>query len=159
MLLTRHPDSNHATEWISDATEKAFHDWQNRVPLVKLERAFKQGLRMATTAAGLVKAAKAVIKEIDCTSARALVGGDTVFIDVREPPEWQDGTISGALCVPRGVLEWRAETEEILKNKSVPVIIYCKSGGRSALAARTLEELGFENVKSLAGGYDAWTGA
>jgi len=114
---------------------------------------------MATTAAELVKAAKQTITEIDCDAARELVAGNTVFIDVREPPEWKDGTVTNALCIPRGVLEWRAESEEALKNRSVPIVVYCKSGGRSALAAKTLQELGFTDVKSLAGGYEAWSGA
>jgi len=113
---------------------------------------------MAKTAEDLVKAAKAVITEITIADARPLLGGGTLFVDVREPPEWKDGTVPDALCIPRGVLEWRAAEEDPLKDKSVPLVVYCKSGGRSALAAQTLEELGFDNVKSLAGGYEAWSG-
>ena len=113
---------------------------------------------MVKTAADLVRAAKAEINEIDVATARTCLGGHTVFIDVREPPEWKDGTVPDALCIPRGVLEWRAESEDPLKDKSVPLVIYCRSGGRSALAAQTLQQLGFKDVKSLAGGYEAWTG-
>ena len=113
---------------------------------------------MAKTAEDLVRAAKAEITEITVVEAKALGETSTVFIDVREPPEWKDGTIPQALCIPRGVLEWRAESEDPLKDKSIPVIVYCKSGGRSALAAQTLQQLGFDDVKSLAGGYEAWTG-
>lgn len=113
---------------------------------------------MALTAADLVGAAKAEIHEIDVVEAKTLVDGKAIFVDVREPPEWQDGTVPGALCIPRGVLEWRAESEDPLKDKTVPVVVYCKSGGRSALAAQTLQQLGFNNVKSLAGGFEAWTG-
>ncbi|MDA0824169.1 MAG: rhodanese-like domain-containing protein [Proteobacteria bacterium] len=112
---------------------------------------------MALTAEDLVKAAKAEIKEISVADARALHGSGVVFIDVREPPEWKDGTVSDALCIPRGVLEWRSAADEPLKDKSKPVIVYCKSGGRSALAAQTLQKLGFEDVKSMAGGFDAWS--
>jgi len=112
---------------------------------------------MAKTAEDLVRAAKAEITEISVPEAKALVGGKTIFIDVREPPEWVDGTVAGALRIPRGVLEWRAASEEALKDPSVPLVIYCKSGGRSALAAQTLGQLGFANVKSLAGGYEAWS--
>ncbi len=112
---------------------------------------------MATTAAEMVKAAKAQITEIDVAQAKSLGDGKTVFIDVREPPEWQDGTVPDALRIPRGVLEWRIEDEAALKNKSVPIVVYCKSGGRSALAAKTLQDLGYANVKSLAGGYEAWS--
>lgn len=113
---------------------------------------------MATTAEEMVKAAKAEIVEISVADAKALADGEALFVDVREPPEWKDGTINNALCVPRGVLEWRAASEEPLKDKSVPLVVYCKSGGRSALAALTLQQLGFSDVKSLAGGYEAWTG-
>ena len=80
------------------------------------------------------------------------------LVDVREPPEWKDGTIDGAVCVPRGVLEWKAESEDELKDKSAALVVYCKTGGRSALAAQTLQELGYTNVKSLAGGFEAWSG-
>ena len=111
---------------------------------------------MATTAEELVKAAKAEITEISVPQAKQLAGSDVVFVDVREPPEWQAGTIGGALCIPRGVLEWRAAVDEPLKDKTTPVVVYCKSGGRSALAAQTLQQLGFSDVKSLAGGYEAW---
>lgn len=110
---------------------------------------------MAKTAIDLVKEAKAQITEISVEEAKGLLD-NAVFIDVREPPEWQDGTVPSALRIPRGVLEWRSASEEPLADKSAPVIVYCKSGGRSALAANTLQQLGFSNVKSLAGGYDAW---
>ena len=111
---------------------------------------------MATTADELVKAAKAEITEISVADAKPLNGGGTVFVDVREPPEWKDGTVEDALRIPRGVLEWRSSSDEPLKDKSVAVVVYCKSGGRSALAAQTMQQLGFDNVKSLAGGYEAW---
>lgn len=113
---------------------------------------------MAKTAADLVGAAKAVITEISLEDAKKLPPGAARFVDVREPPEWKDGTIEGAVCIPRGVLEWKAESEDELKDKSAPFIVYCKTGGRSALAAQTLQELGYTNVKSLAGGYEAWSG-
>jgi sulfur dioxygenase len=111
---------------------------------------------MGTTAAALVKAAKASVTEVSVTNAKDLVGQGVVFVDVREPSEWQAGTISDALRIPRGVLEWRAEEDAPLKDKSTPIVVYCKSGGRSALAAQTLGQLGFDNVQSLAGGYEAW---
>ncbi len=113
---------------------------------------------MTQTAADMVSAAKAQIREINVVEAKALLDGKAVFVDVREPPEWKDGTVPGALCIPRGVLEWRAESEEPLKDRSVRVVVYCKGGGRSALAAQTLQQLGFSNVSSLAGGFEAWAG-
>ena len=113
---------------------------------------------MAKTIEEIVKAAKAAIKEVSVAEARALHSDRTTFVDVREPPEWQDGTVDGALRIPRGVLEWRSADEDALKDKSAPVVVYCKSGGRSALAAVALQELGYENVMSMAGGYEAWSG-
>ena len=111
--------------------------------------------KMTLTAADMVSAAKAQINEINVVEAKALLDDKAIFVDVREPPEWQDGTIPGALCIPRGVLEWRAESEEPMRDRTVPVVVYCRSGGRSALAAQTLQQLGFSNVSSLAGGFEA----
>ena len=111
---------------------------------------------MSKTAADLVKEAKASITEISVADAKGLTDGETVFIDVREPPEWQDGTVPGALTIPRGVLEWKSADEKQLGNKSTPIVVYCKSGGRSALAAQSLQVLGYDNVKSMAGGFEAW---
>ena len=112
---------------------------------------------MPTTIEELVGQAKAAITEISVADAQKLDTEKTVFVDVREPAEWQAGTINSALCIPRGVLEWKCSDETRLADKSVPVVVYCKSGGRSALAAQTLQQLGFSDVKSLAGGYQAWS--
>lgn len=110
---------------------------------------------MATNSDELVKAAKAEITEISVADAKPLIGSGTVFVDVREPPEWRDGTVEDAPRIPRDVLEWRSSSDEPLKDKSVAVVVYCKSGGRSAVDAQTMQQLGFDNVKSLAGGYEA----
>ena len=93
---------------------------------------------MSKTAADLAKAANSSFVAIDCASERGVLGGKTAFIDVREPPEWEDGTISDARRIPRGVLEWPVESEASLANRQVPIIVYCKSGRCSALAAPTL---------------------
>jgi len=103
-----------------------------------------------------LEAAKAEITEISVADAKPLIGGGAIFVDVREPPERKDGTVEDALRIPRGVLEWRSSSDDPLKDKSVAVVVYCKSGGRSALAAQTKQQLGFDNVKSSAGGYEAW---
>jgi molybdopterin/thiamine biosynthesis adenylyltransferase/rhodanese-related sulfurtransferase len=92
------------------------------------------------------------IDEIDTTSARDLA--DAVFVDVREQDEWDEGHIPGALHVSRGHLESRIETA--LPDKARQVVVYCQSGNRSVFATKTLEELGYENVASLAGGYTDW---
>jgi sulfur-carrier protein adenylyltransferase/sulfurtransferase len=92
------------------------------------------------------------VDEIDTTSARDLA--DAVFVDVREQDEWDEGHIPGALHVSRGHLESRIETA--LPDKARQVVVYCQSGNRSVFATKTLEELGYENVASLAGGYTDW---
>jgi len=107
----------------------------------------------------LVKAAKAEIVEVDVAAARALAGEGVLFVDVREPGECAQGMIEGALAIPRGVLEFKLAQEPRLADRTQPIVVYCQSGGRSALAAQTLQRLGFGAVKSLAGGYSAWSSA
>jgi sulfur-carrier protein adenylyltransferase/sulfurtransferase len=99
---------------------------------------------------------KSEIDEIGVTDAQALldVDGPPVFIDVRETDEWTEGHIPGAIHVPRGNLESRIE--QAVPSKDAQVVLYCASGNRSAFAARTLEELGYGNVASLAGGFAEW---
>ncbi len=77
-----------------------------------------------------------------------------LFIDVREGDEYQDGYIPGALWIPRGKLELRIE--EAVSNRDADIVVYCAGGTRSALAARSLGELGYTRVRSLSGGFGAW---
>lgn len=77
-----------------------------------------------------------------------------VIIDVREPDEVASGTVAGALRIPRGLLESRIEKE--IANKGAPIIVYCASGARSLFASRSLGELGYTSVRSMAGGFTAW---
>jgi molybdopterin/thiamine biosynthesis adenylyltransferase/rhodanese-related sulfurtransferase len=81
-------------------------------------------------------------------------GGKPAMIDVREPDEHAQGAIPGAQHIPRGFLELRIE--RAVANREQPLVLYCQSGTRSVLAARSLVELGYTNVKSLAGGFTAW---
>ena len=97
---------------------------------------------------------KSEIDEIDGSAASELLGDGAVFVDVRERDEWDEGHIPGAVFIPRGNLESRVE--QALPDKSGRVVVYCAVGARSAFAAQTLEELGYENVSSLAGGYTEW---
>jgi molybdopterin/thiamine biosynthesis adenylyltransferase/rhodanese-related sulfurtransferase len=76
------------------------------------------------------------------------------LIDVREADEYAQGTIPGAVHIPRGFLEIRIE--RAVPDRDAPVVVYCASGTRSVLAARSLAELGYTNVRSLAGGFTAW---
>jgi molybdopterin/thiamine biosynthesis adenylyltransferase/rhodanese-related sulfurtransferase len=95
------------------------------------------------------------IEEIDAEAARERLNGDSsALVDVRERNEWDEGHIPGAVHVPRGFLE--SKIEAAVPDRSRPVIVYCGSGNRSAFAAKTLEELGYEDVASLAGGFTDW---
>ena len=103
----------------------------------------------------LLAAAKAVITEVDTASAADRIGaGGVVVLDVREPDEFAEGALPGALHIPRGHLE--AQVEGRITDKNVPVVVYCAGGVRSAFAARTLGELGYSNVLSMAGGFGKW---
>lgn len=92
--------------------------------------------------------------------ASELARGDVVLVDVREPDETSLGTILGAVLVPRGMLEFRADTTMRYHLDSLRperrVILYCSAGSRSALSARTLKELGYRDVAHLEGGLEAW---
>jgi molybdopterin/thiamine biosynthesis adenylyltransferase/rhodanese-related sulfurtransferase len=101
----------------------------------------------------LLQQVKSEIEEVDARGAQALLDS-SVLVDVREEDEWSEGHIPGAVHVPRGFLESRIE--RVAPDRAQPVVLYCAVGSRSAFAAKTLEELGYENVVSLAGGYTDW---
>src|SRR6059058_4057304 len=102
----------------------------------------------------LVADAKKNIQEISPQeTAAALKRGDTLLIDVRDLDEWQEGHIPGAKNFSRGTVE--LEIEEAAPDLSTPIISDC-GGGRSALAAESLQRLRYKNVKSIAGGFKAW---
>jgi molybdopterin/thiamine biosynthesis adenylyltransferase/rhodanese-related sulfurtransferase len=112
-----------------------------------------------------LKDIKAQIRETDVETVRQQVvarggaagdgnGAGPILIDVREKDEWTEGFIPGARWIPRGFLELRIEDQ--IPERSSEVILYCAGGTRSALAAHALAELGYTNVKSLAGGFTAW---
>jgi molybdopterin/thiamine biosynthesis adenylyltransferase/rhodanese-related sulfurtransferase len=105
-----------------------------------------------TTYRELLQHTKAEIDEIDAKGAQDIDGA--VWIDVREADEWQEGHLPGAVHIPRGSLESRVEG--VAPYKETPVILYCASGARSAFAAKTLHELGYDTVYSLAGGFTDW---
>jgi molybdopterin/thiamine biosynthesis adenylyltransferase/rhodanese-related sulfurtransferase len=101
----------------------------------------------------LVRTLREEISEIDAPAAAALADGP-VFVDVRDREEWDVGHIPGALHVQRGWLESRIE--QAVPDRSRPLVVYCSSGNRSAFATRALEELGYEDVRNLAGGFTEW---
>lgn len=105
----------------------------------------------------LVQEAKKSVKE--CGPGEILdqlAANKALLIDVREPDEYRQGHIAGALNIPRGMLEFKISNEPSLQDTARPLIIYCKTSGRAALAVVALHSMGFQNVQSLAGGFDAW---
>lgn len=119
---------------------------------------------MPYTAQDLVAQARAVIEEIEPDRLRALQAEGVAVIDVREPAEFAEGHLPGAFNIPRGVLEFQVDghpavagqADPHLAHRRAPVILYCRSGGRSALAAEALKRLGFDRPLSLAGGWQHW---
>ena len=120
-----------------------------------LKRGFKQ----------LLAEANALIKTVSVQDLDFLLEDDeTVLVDVRETTEREDdGVIPHSVHAPRGLLEFQADPESPSHNAALDpelrLILYCGTGGRSALAAKTLLEMGFGDVASLAGGYAAWRSA
>jgi rhodanese-related sulfurtransferase len=109
------------------------------------------------TSQDLVDKAKKKVVEISVADAKKKVDSSStpVFIlDVREPEEFKAGHIPKAINIPRGMLEF--QINQAIPDKKAQIIVYCKSGGRSALAAYTLKEMGYKNVESMAAGFPAW---
>lgn len=103
----------------------------------------------------LVAEAKKNITEISPDEAQAQTDrGEAVLIDVREEDDWTEGHAAGARHLDRGVIE--LEIEELAPDLKQPIICYCGGGSRSALVAESLQKMGYENVRSLAGGFRAW---
>ncbi|MBV8297637.1 MAG: molybdopterin-synthase adenylyltransferase MoeB [Acidimicrobiia bacterium] len=103
----------------------------------------------------LLKATKSQIREVDTAgAAEAIARPGTVVLDVREPDEYEQGALPGAVHIPRGNLESKIETQ--VADRSTPIVIHCASGIRSAFAAKTLQELGYTDVVSMSGGFNKW---
>jgi rhodanese-related sulfurtransferase len=111
------------------------------------------------TATDLVNEAKEKVCEVSPAEAKKMMDSDAsvIVLDVREPDEFEKGHVPKATNIPRGLLEFKVAKE--IPNKDAQILVYCKSGGRSCLACSTLLEMGYKNVKSIAGGWKAWLGA
>lgn len=107
------------------------------------------------TGTDLVDEARARIREIPAADAKAMLdrGDAVVYLDVREPNEWNLGHIPKAVHIPRGNLESKVEG---LVPRDATVVVYCARANRSALAADTMQVMGYTNVASLAGGWGEW---
>jgi molybdopterin/thiamine biosynthesis adenylyltransferase/rhodanese-related sulfurtransferase len=105
--------------------------------------------------AEFIRQVKSQIQEVDPSDVRPLVGNGVAIVDVRETDEFAAGHLPGARHVSRSYLESRIEG--VVPDRSQRVILYCASGNRSALAAKTMiDELGYETVESMTGGYTLW---
>ena len=113
---------------------------------------------MAVTAKQMMLEAMAQLEQINITEAHSLIENRQVsLLDIREKVEFDAGHIDGAEHISRGLLEFMIEAHPKFSDRSLPVLVYCKSGGRSALAGATLKRMGLERILNLEGGFDAWT--
>lgn len=119
---------------------------------------------MTVTVQQMLAAAEAAVPRVTAEEAMALHGReDVVFLDVREPNEVAaSGKVPGALAIPRGLVEFRADPASPLHDanfdRAKTIVAYCASGGRSALVLKTLKDMGYGNVRNL-GGFKAWLDA
>ncbi|PRH81894.1 rhodanese-like domain-containing protein [Arenimonas caeni] len=119
------------------------------------------------TVQDMVAEAKARIREIGPDELRQMQARGVPVVDVREPGEFAEGHIPGAVNIPRGVLEFEVDghpavncvRDPALGHRDQPVILNCRSGARSAMAADALRQLGFAEPLSLAGGFMGWANA
>lgn len=109
------------------------------------------------TATDLLAEARTRVREVPAAEVAKHHGeaDAPVLLDVREPQETNLGRIQGALVIPRGTLETKVEA---IIPRNAKVVIYCASGNRSVFAADTLQQMGYSDVASMAGGWNAWVG-
>ncbi len=107
-----------------------------------------------TSYGDLLAATKQQIVEVDTATAAQLIKDDHITLDVREPEEFDQGALSTAIHIPRGHLE--SQIEQRLPERDTKIVVYCAAGARSALAAKTLNELGYSQVVSMGGGFTKW---
>ena len=115
---------------------------------------------MPTTAKQLVEAANAVVPKVSGKEAQEMAAQGAVIVDLRDSAELaQTGKIAGAVHIPRGSLEFKADLSSPTAEKSLafdkPVILHCASGGRAALAGKLLKDMGYQKVYNL-GGFKDW---
>ena len=111
------------------------------------------------TAHDLVAAAKTRVQEVPLAQADDAIREADVLLDVREQDEFAAGHLPGAVHASRGMLEFKLSSNPALSSRDLKIVLYCKTSGRAALAACALHDMGYLNVKSIAGGFDAWAAA
>lgn len=107
----------------------------------------------------LVAAAKARVRELPLQQAELALREADAVIDVREESEYAAGHLPGAIHLSRGMLEFKLSSMPALAARDIKVVLYCKTSGRAALAACAMKDMGYLDVCSIAGGYDAWVAA
>ncbi len=114
---------------------------------------------MALTTQDLVARAREQIRELDTSEARERIDQGATPLDVREAEELTTGYLPDAVHIPRGFLEFKLGSNPVTQDTSSELLVYCKTGGRAALAAQTLQTLGYDNVAVVRGGFDGWLAA
>lgn len=111
------------------------------------------------TAHDLVVQAKQAVQEISVEQAVAAIQTCDVLIDVREADEYAAGHLPGAIHMSRGMLEFKMAGNPKMQARDLNIVLYCKTSGRAALSAKSLADMGYTHVRSIAGGVDDWVAA
>ncbi len=111
------------------------------------------------TAHDLVVQAKQAVQEISVEQAVSAIQTCDLLIDVREADEYAAGHLPGAIHMSRGMLEFKMAGNPKMQARDLNIVLYCKTSGRAALSAKSLADMGYTHVRSIAGGVDAWVAA
>ena len=111
------------------------------------------------TAHDLVAQAKLSVNDVSLSDAPDAIRGADLLLDVREADEYANGHIPGAVHISRGLLEFKLSNDPNLSSRDLKIVLYCKNSGRAALASKSLHDMGYMNIQSIAGGFDAWAQA
>jgi rhodanese-related sulfurtransferase len=111
------------------------------------------------TAHDLVVQAKQTVQEISVEQAVSVIQTCDLLIDVREADEYAAGHLPGAIHMSRGMLEFKMAGNPKMQSRDLNILLYCKTSGRAALSAKSLADMGYSHVQSIAGGVDAWVAA
>src|SRR3954449_8575565 len=149
------PTSSSATAWVrcSGPWSASSDHWEYPTAAVGFNPQIEPGGVFMASFRDLLKQTKSEIREVSPAEAEARLG-EATFLDVRELDEFEQGMIPGTVFIPRGHLE--SQIENKIPDHAAPVVIYCASGVRSVFAAKTLEDLGYTDVASMAGGFGRW---
>jgi rhodanese-related sulfurtransferase len=105
----------------------------------------------------MVATATANITTVALPQGKFYFDSKTLFVDVREPDEFKKGHVPAAVNIPRGLLEF--QITNAVPDKTTRIVVYCKSGARSALSTETLQKMGYTNAVSMSGGWEGWAAA